>query len=167
VPIVAPAHPQNRHRPAFGRCCPLRRRRHQCPRRSKAAGSGGASKFSSSETARSDDDSRGSDDDSRKRSGSHKVRSRDGGTPPPGPMRHSLKASRRLLLREEELSYCSPGTCVRGRFASRHSTHTEGDSSASAQRWPQSRICVAPVNPCATAPAPWQYSPRSAELHRG
>ena len=133
----------------------------------QAAGSGEASKFSSSDTARSDDDSRGSDDDSRKRSGSHKVRSRDGGTPPPGPMRHSLKASRRLVLREEELSYCSPGTCVRGRFASRHSTHTEGDSSASAQRWPQSRICVAPVNPCATAPAPWQYSPRSAELHRG
>ena len=115
----------------------------------QAAGSGEASKFSSSDTARSDDDSRGSDDDSRKRSGSHKVRSRDGG----------YTASWAELLREEELSYCSPGTCVRGRFASRHSTHTEGDSSASAQRWPQSRICVAPVNPRATAPAPWQYSP--------
>ena len=42
-------------------------------------------------------DDGGSDDDSRsnrsrERSGSHKVRSRNGGTPPAGPMRHPLKA---------------------------------------------------------------------------
>src|SRR6516165_8435960 len=32
----------NRHTPAFARCCPSRRMRHQCLRLTRAAGSGGA-----------------------------------------------------------------------------------------------------------------------------
>jgi hypothetical protein len=66
-------------------------------RQKTAAGSGSASKLSSSDTVRSDDGSRSGGDGSRKgscSSRSHEVRSRDGGTPPPGPMRHPLKAPR-------------------------------------------------------------------------
>ena len=82
---------------------------------------------------RSDDGNRSGGDDSRKRScssRSHKVRSRNGGTPAwpgPGPMRHPLKAPKRLL-REQELSYCPPSLADGLRPG--HSTHTEGDSSA-------------------------------------
>jgi hypothetical protein len=84
----------------------LQRSRRAVPRRTRAAGSGDASKFSSSDTVRSDDGSRSGGDGSRKRghnSRTHEVRSRAGGTPPPGPMRHPLKAPRWLLLREQEL----------------------------------------------------------------
>jgi len=133
------------------RCDRARQSRRPILQQTKAAGSGDAPKFSSSDTVRSDDGSRSGGDGSRKRSHSrtHEVHSRGGGTPPPGSMRHLLKAPRWLTTPRTRAALILSSVVLERRVCLPAIQRTL-------------KVIVRPPHPCATAPAAWRYSPQSA-----